>query len=453
MLSHADAKLVARENAIPGMATVLDTDAVADHLCRHLAGLDIGALRQSYVHYKPATNCLVTYRLTAGDTEYLLYAKAYGPDAQVKFEKTRRLSAIPSPLGPGTLVFDQIATAIYLFPVDHRLKALKKIADSGEQHNLIKHCYPNQPELHAGRLTPLTYKPERRFVARLDLADEPRAVLKFYTPAGYDAARAAARAFESRGALQLARLAACSDRYHALACDWLDGHLLRELLRQSDIAQEQKTAALQHTGAALADLQRQRPEGLAHRSLENERSRLAAQAETIRHLAPDLFTRAEQLAQRLADALGNIPPAVCALHGDFYDKQVLIRDGEAVILDLDNAALGDPAADPGLFIAHLERDVLRNELDADDRMQFAEAFLQGYRKVGQQPDEERIRLYTAIGLFYLAAEPFRYREPDWPARIEALLARIETIITKGVDACAKPTSGLQPGSRTSCLSR
>jgi tRNA A-37 threonylcarbamoyl transferase component Bud32 len=434
------------------MATVLDTDALTECLRIRLPGLDFHAVRQCYVHYKPATSCLVAYSLVADGTEYLFYAKAYGPDAQVKFKKTRRLSGIATQLGPGTVIFDHIATAVYLFPVDHRLKALKRFADRDTQCNLVKQFYPDRPELHAGRLTTLTYKPERRYVARLDLAEKPQAVLKFYNPAGYDAARMAARNFESRGELQLPRLAACSDRYQALAFDWLEGCMLNELLRQPDVAQQQKISALQHTGAALADLQRQQPEGLAHRSPDSERSRLAAQAETIGHLSPHLSQRARQLAQQLADALGDRPPGVCALHGDFYHRQVLVRDDRAVILDLDNAVLGDPAADPGLFIAHLERDVLRNELDADDRECFAEAFLQGYRQAGQQPDGERTRPYTAIGLFYLAAEPFRYREPDWPARIEALLGRIEALITVDSGTGAVPASGIHTAGRRSCLS-
>jgi hypothetical protein len=451
MLSHADAKLVARESAIPGMATVLDTEVLTGHLRNRLPGLDIKVIQQGYVHYKPATNCLVAYRLVTADAEYPFYAKAYGSDAQVKLHKARRLSGIATLPGSGALVLDHIATAVYLFPVDYRLKSLKRLAEPEKLRNLIKEFYPGQPELHEGRLTSLNYKPERRYVARLDLAEKPQAVIKFYNPAGYNAARTAARGFESRGELQLAQLAACSDRFLALACDWLEGNMLNELLGQSDVAQQQKIAALQQTGAALADLQRQQPEGLAHRTADSEHSRLAAQAETIGHLAPDLYPSSRQLAKRLADALGDRPPAICALHGDFYDRQVLIRDGKAVILDLDNAALGDPAADPGLFIAHLERNVLRNELDTDDRTRFADAFLQGYLQEGQQPDEERIRLYTAIGLFYLAAEPFRYREPEWPARIEALLERIEAIIVTVINPSVEPASRVGRGVRTSCL--
>lgn len=449
MLSQADAELVARERAIPGMETVLDHEALAGCLRACMPGLDIHAIRQNYVHYKPATSCLVACRLTTDDAEYLFYAKAYGPDAPVKLRKTRRLSEIATPLGPGTLIFDHIATAVYLFPVDHRLKALKHLADSDKQRKLVKTLYPERPGFHEGLLTPLTYKPERRFVARLDLEDKPRAVLKFYNPSGYEAARSAARAFESRGALQLAPLAACADRYQALACDWLEGSMLNELLRQPGVAQQQKITALQNTGTALADLQHQQGAGLAHRTPDGERSRLAAQAETVGHLAPGLSARAGQLAQRLAEAIGNSISTTCALHGDFYDRQVLVSGGKPVILDLDNAALGDPAADPGLFIAHLERAVLRDELDADEQACFAGALLQGYQEAGGLAERERIRLYTAIGLFYLAAEPFRYREPDWPARMEALLTLIEAIDIHG--AGPEAATGIDRDVRTSCL--
>ncbi len=452
MLSHADTELVARERAIPGMATVLDPDAMAALLRAQPDIPEIDALQPYYVHYKPATNCLAAYRLLAGGTEHLLYAKAYGRDARVKFEKTRRLAGITTPLGPGTLVCGDSALAVYLFPVDHRLKALKRFADDERQHNLVKHIFRDRPELYDGRLTSLTYKPERRYVGRLEVAGTPQAILKFYNPAGYRAARTAARTFESSGALELPRLVACCDRFQALAFDWLNGCALSDLLRDPNVMQQKKIGVLQQTGAALAELQRQPVAGLGNRDHDVERSRLLSQAETIGQLAPDLYPRAARLAQQLAEAPGAGTSAICTLHGDFYDRQVLIGDDDRVIiLDLDNAALGEAAVDPGLFIAHLERAVLRNELDADELARFADAFLQGYQEAGGPADGKGIRLYTAMGLFYLAAEPFRYREPDWTDRIGALLARIESLAANCANAGAAAASGADRGIRTSCL--
>jgi hypothetical protein len=41
-----------------------------------------------------------------------------------------------------------------------------------------------------------------------------------------------------------------------------------------------------------------------------------------------------------------------------------------------------------------------------------------------------MHLYTAIGLLYLAAEPFRYREADWPERMTALVQLADNILQR-----------------------
>ena len=58
MLSQGDRRLVERDAELPGLAVVLDADAVIDSL-RHLAPeADVRGARACYVRYKPATSCL-----------------------------------------------------------------------------------------------------------------------------------------------------------------------------------------------------------------------------------------------------------------------------------------------------------------------------------------------------------------------------------------------------------
>jgi aminoglycoside phosphotransferase (APT) family kinase protein len=157
--------------------------------------------------------------------------------------------------------------------------------------------------------------------------------------------------------------------------------------------------------------------------------RLQAQANTIAQLCPELTRTVERLVQRIAAQLSELQPVIRVLHGDFYDQQVMLgSNNTAIILDIDQAELGDPAADLGLFIAHLEREELRNKLSAQEVDTFSDALIQGYCDVCRSQESATIHLYAAIGLLYLAAEPFRYREPDWPERIAAILSRADTVL-------------------------
>ena len=64
-------------------------------------------------------------------------------------------------------------------------------------------------------------------------------------------------------------------------------------------------------------------------------------------------------ADRVDDLVGRIDPrrrgeAEVVVHGDFYDDQVLLRDGHVSgVVDVDGAGLGHPADDAGNLLAHL----------------------------------------------------------------------------------------------------
>ncbi len=428
MLSPDDLKLAQRDCGVPGLAVVLDTEAITNTIRAHLPDEDIRSVEPTYVHYKPHTNCLVAYQLRTSDGEFPIYAKAYGADAGVKLEKTLGLQGIPSSLGPGTLILEATNIGCYFFPVDHRLKGLRRLAYSSTRRNLLRGMLRDPSEISSATLRHLRYKPERRYVACLETESGPKSLLKIFTPARYQAARAAALAFRSQGPLQISRMAGFSDKHNVLAFEWLPGHLLRHTMLSPDVQKKDKTSAVELTGAALAELHSQTPTTLAHQSPAEEIFRLSAQATTIAHLSPAAGKHAEQVVRQIASGLKKIPTETTALHGDFYDHQVLYSDGAPVILDLDEAIFGHPARDLGLFIAHLERDRLHDRLSPDEVDLFADALVQGYQLTRPAPSSRAIRLYTAIGLLRLAAEPFRYREPNWPHQIEALLAHAETML-------------------------
>jgi len=79
-----------------------------------------------------------------------------------------------------------------------------------------------------------------------------------------------------------------------------------------------------------------------------------------------------------------------------------------------------------LFVAHLERDLLRGVLRPAQVAQLRAALLDGYG-VADEMWARAIDTYTAIGLLHLAPDPFRRREPDWAQRVSAIIARAQAI--------------------------
>lgn len=428
MLSPDDLQIVERDRDVPGLGTVLDTDALISALQGSLPNAGICTLETSYVHYKPHTNCLVSGRLRTADNDLPFYAKAYGADGPVKLEKTRRLQDVPCPLGPSTLIFDEARIGVYFFPVDHRLKGIRRLAYPDTRRSLLRGLLGKSRELSGATLRHLRYKPERRFVACLETSGGPKSLLKFFTPERYKSAKTATQTICSQGLPGMERTTYYSDRHNVMGFEWLPGRLLSETILAPDIPEQEKASAVEQTGAVLGELHSCVTNALTRQRRADEIGRLHAQAGTIRHLCPTLGDRAEQLCREIVSSLDSISEETTLLHGDFYDKQVLFSDGNPVILDLDEARLGHPAIDLGLFIAHLERHRLNHRLAPREAGVLADAFVRGYQTVRAAPTDAEIGLYTGMGLLHLVAEPFRYRDPNWRERMQEQLAHVDTIL-------------------------
>ncbi len=427
MLSPLDAELARHDAKIIGLPILLNADAFAALLQTRLPELLLETARITYLRYKPETNCLVLYELEAAGKTFDVYATAYERDAANKLEKSRVRPFVDTPFGSGRLVFDEQSIVVSFFPNDSNIKTLLKIADADNRKSLFNQLFPRCPEFQNGVLRKLSYKPERRFVAALEIENEPRATLKFYKAEDYNRAQANARAFHSGDALRLAREIGCSERRGVIAFEWIDGVVLSEAYLDAEFNSE----AIETVGASLAELHAQNAVGLVHFTRSAEARMLRELADGIGALCPHLNKRAQTLAARLVDSSFRANAPTRAVHGDFYAEQVLLCQDSAAILDLDEAADGDPTADIGNFIARLEFDYLCGKITKNRAESFGLALLEGYANsaVSGQPSARiencRVKFYTAVGLFRLAPRPFRYHEPDWSEKIEVILERAE----------------------------
>lgn len=410
MLLPPDAALVRRDRELPGLELLFDTAALA----RRLQAVT-GALRDlspTYVRYKPGTSCLVAYR-TEANAPPSLYAIARHRSAGSKLNKVQYTAETD---GFGAALLADELIEIRSMRHDAELPALRRVLDPLTRRELLVERACHLPELHESGIRPLAYKPERRFVARLDGLHDHTAVLRLYTNTGFRAAEIANAALRSNGVLRIPRRIGQSNRHRTLLLEWLPGVSLRAALDQDDAL-----ATLERVGSALALLHAQSPRRLADAPAAAEasgRKEIAA----VAAVHPQLVGRAATVAARIRKRLAASPATIRPVHGDFHVGQVVVMQSGIGFLDLDRAYRGDPAADLGNFMATLERDVIAGTVPGGGLASMREALLHGYG-AGDPALPERVQVHTAAGLLRLATEPFRCRSADWPAQMDRIVAR------------------------------
>jgi Ser/Thr protein kinase RdoA (MazF antagonist) len=108
---------------------------------------------------------------------------------------------------------------------------------------------------------------------------------------------------------------------------------------------------------------------------------------------PDVAELALALEQALRDAPPGPARLVC-LHGDVHAKNVLVHDGGAALVDLDDVAGGDAAADLGSALAGLRY----GELVGRAGRESAQPLLDGYADEAPLPGVDALRWHTAAAL-------------------------------------------------------
>lgn len=439
MLSPPDSHLVRREPGIPGLALLLDDEAFTSMLQLRCPDAGVRSAIARYVRYKPGTDCLVGYRIEYGRGEVDVYAKAFRRGDRSRLDKAMAQEVITGPLGSGRFVLEDSEVVVSMFPNDSRLRSLRRIA--GDDRSLLERISRDLPELRDATVTRLRYKPERRFVARLDVDGKAAALLKIYGRDGYSVARFAAESLRrAQGGPERQTLIFRSDRRQVLVFNWLDGIELGDLLRR----REAQADILERTGAALAALH-----ALEGKGLRISRARDTSNVVTLEELTkwivavlPWASRRIRRLSRNVANALDESARGIVRIvHGDFYASQVLIEGDTARLIDLDEARMGDPLEDLGNFAAHLDRQAVHGEIDQSAADLAVTALLTGYSaERGAEIPARQLAANHAVALFRLLPAPFRLRDPAWDETTMRLVDRIEKILgatsvqSSGVDA-------------------
>jgi aminoglycoside phosphotransferase (APT) family kinase protein len=414
MLGQDDAELAAREQMLPGLALLLDEEAFAAALRERLPDAGVTSASQFHARYKPGHACVVAYSVKAGDADVDVYARAM---PRASFERVEP--------GVGALLLDDAAVYVHMFPKDREIETLALLGRPDSRSELLAEVLPDRPALWEADPYRLRYRPEQRFVARLEGVDGERAVLKLHArERSYGKAARNAVAFGSRGPLRVPACVGRSDRLLATALEWLPGENLDVLIGEPGF----DASLVASVGAALAELHLQAPAGLPRQD-PLAGSNLRNWAVLVTDLRPDLAARMGELSERLEHELGKRPAADRSIHGDFGPTQVLVADGSVSIIDLDSAVRGDPVEDLGVFIAKLERRVVNGKLSAARSQKLVAELLAGYEAHAGAGaiDRVRLRCHVASTLVRRLPGAFGRRAPDWRSRMGATLARAEEI--------------------------
>jgi thiamine kinase-like enzyme len=454
MLSHADAAVVARDPALPGLALLMDDEALQDVIVHSQLGTEIDAVHADYLRYKPGTNCLARLRFQANGVDTFGYAITYRHKAKRKlgrgaFEANRRISK------DGGVTCEHVV--IYRFPHDRRLPALSKLGTDGDLRQLLSRIAPTFASEPNIQLKTLRYKPERRYVAQLLLVDQPVAALKLYSFDAYGAARRAEKTVSGMQANCFARCFGHSNSHGALLFEWEQG--ATSLL--STLSGDSNGLQLCSAASAVQRLHSQRFAKLPIRTRDEYLHQLGTQFVQLQWMLDEQSTILDAIfnavTQRLSDS---VEPQFVSCHGDLHPEQLVCGKRGSILLDFDRACLAEAASDLGYLWAEW-----RTQDDPEsyaERDTLFETFLDAYQSFGGTLDRERIRAYAAGRLIALAGECFRHRRADWRKDAQHRIDQAAMILgvappgatrIHGTSSARRPSISPQPGRLATALCR
>lgn len=432
MLSQDDAALVRRDPLLPGLSKLLDVEAFGEVL---RASLDLDmttAPRATYVRYKPATSCLVAYEVDSPKGSVVIHATAYPVANAGKLRPRPRVARIERGSANGHVVLPELAMTLCRFPADASLRGLRRLTRKHSRERMLRELFPAEAELWRSTLSTLRYKPERRYVGALAVNGERWGVARVYADDDvFNASLAVSDGFSREPAwlegVRFPRRLARVQESRTLILEWLSGRPVT-LLLEENVAGAIHGAGV--AGSVAATIHGRKIAGAGLRCADHPGAVLTSAEKALSELAPSLESRVFALTRRLAPQLAYSTGEARTVHGDFYADQLLqLEDGCTGVLDLDRVAAGDPAADLGCFLGHIQRAAISGDVSrpAPDLANLGGAMLAGYAASAAPPPFARVRAHAAAVLLRLAVEPFRRREPSWLARTEAIVASAEML--------------------------
>jgi aminoglycoside phosphotransferase (APT) family kinase protein len=381
-MSSAQPRLLA-DPAVPGLGLLLDDARLRTWLDERGQRL----LRRCYVRYKPGTSVVVGLQLVSG----WAFALAVAAEGRPKLDKLQHRAGEEDVLAVDP-EHDILLASVWGDRDLPALAALPRVVG-----RLLPQVGPHE-------VATLVHKPQRRWVGLLDAPSLAQPVLlrAYGRSRAADAAQRLRLARQVRHAVQVPRLLNRSNRYAALAVEYIPGRTLQAVLASGPARSE-----VVETGGALARVHGRGAAGMPATDLADP----AATVELVGAVLPSLRSRVEDLLAALGSRRPSRPePSVC--HGDFSLDQVVVSTaGTLAFVDWDRGGAGAPAADLGSAVASGLDDATRG------------ALLEGYTEVRPLPSD--LDWYVAQAKLLRLADPFRAASPCWAAEVEARVEDLE----------------------------
>ncbi len=185
----------------------------------------------------------------------------------------------------------------------------------------------------------------------------------------------------------------------------IPGADLRKVLRGG----EETLPAPSAVAALIADL----PFPLDDKVTKSPIEKLPRVVELLSRVVPGETDRLRRLISTIGpdDRDADVP-----VHGDFYEAQVLVRNGQPVgLIDVDTYGWGRPGDDPAMMMGHLT--LLAENTSNPKRVLAYASRLQEMWEAKLDPVDLRRR--TAAVILGQATGPFRVQRPEWPSETAA----------------------------------
>jgi aminoglycoside phosphotransferase (APT) family kinase protein len=420
VLERDDHPLVRADSRLPGLAMVLDPEAVHEQVATAVgaAGLRLVSSRVEYVRYKPATSVVATVRVRTDAGSCLGYVRSWSrergaPEPAAPVSDRRRSRSWPP------LVDDDAMFAVAPAGSDLRLRGAATVLL--EPRRWLRRL-DVQPADGPGDLSApvsvheLRYKPGRRWVGRVDVDGCPWGVAKAVRRSALDHAVTVVRQ-AVRGGADVAPVLSVDRRRDLFVTRWVEGTPL------------EPTSAgpwLPDVGAALAGLHRT-PAPPSWPVADPASTGLEA-LRAVRTVLPAAAAEAQRCLGLALAALAEVPARRVLVHGDLNAEQVVLGRSGPVLLDLDRSRVDEPLADIASWVAHAR--ATDAGLDAAAAGAQADRLLDGYTDAGGSAgDLRRLPALVALALLQRSVEPFRYRQHGWPdlvhQRVRAALREVD----------------------------
>lgn len=426
MMSSAteDLDLIRRDAALPGLGLILDSGQLLERCAHHPLLASVSDLSLDYVRYKPGMNCLGRYRFVLNGAPAWAYAKVFSSESNRKLEKARKVFGAAD-VGDTSLVLPEWSLFLSFFPRDLKLRSICRLADDSLRDRLFRRVFDEREQWVGSNFAVLNYKPERRLVVRLTAREGRSATVKFHTRREFERlARVRETAGRAEGVLT-PNMIGLSRKHCCHAFNWIEGETLRA--RQSSA--EDLVADFRQAGRLIARFHATRSHRGSGQATPTQAPTLQSLAQQLAFLVPGLEPDAYRIAAELQQVEQRTPRSPGLIHGDFYDKQIIVSDGQFGLIDLDCARPGDVHQDLACFLVHRERQVLNGTADFDGtESRTHSAFLDGYLEEGGGFSERRLAQWMAWHLFRLSHHPFRDRAPGWPDQVRAMLGRARQLL-------------------------